>query len=65
MFLTGNRDTLTSTVASLDIQIADTIDPAFQKPLILQRERLEMQIESISPMIEMLEGYREKLKIKN
>ena len=64
MLLTKNRDTITRTIASLDTQITLMIDPSHQKPLILQKERFEMQIESITPMIEMLEEYRQKLNPK-
>lgn len=64
LLLTKNRDTITRTIASLDTQITLMIDPSHQKPLILQKERFEMQIESITPMIEMLEEYRQKLNPK-
>ncbi|MBC7498677.1 hypothetical protein H7170_03485 [Candidatus Gracilibacteria bacterium] len=62
LLLTKNRDTITRTIASLDTQIILMTDPSHQKPLILQKDRFEMQIESITPMIEMLEGYKAKLK---
>lgn len=55
LLLTKNRDTITHTIASLDSQITLMTDTSHQKPLILQKERFEMQIESITPMIEMLE----------
>ena len=64
LLLIKNRDTLTRTIASLDTQIQENTDPSLQKPLILQQERFEMQIESITPMIEMLEGYKAKLNSK-
>ncbi len=64
LLLTKNRDTITHTIASLDSQIILVSDPSHQKPLILQKERFEMQIESIIPMIEMLEGYKAKLDSK-
>lgn len=62
--LQKNRDTITSTIASLDTQIQENTDPSLQKPLILQKKRFEMQMESITPMIEMLEGYKTKLNPK-
>lgn len=64
VLLTKNRDIIMSTIASLDSQITLTTDPSLQKPLILQKKRFEMQIESIIPMIEMLEGYKAKLSPK-
>jgi hypothetical protein len=59
--LQKNHDTIYKTLLSLDSQISDNTDPSLQKPLIFQKERLEMQMESITPMIEMLEGYKERL----
>jgi hypothetical protein len=63
--LEKNHDTIEKTLISLGSQIILTTDPSLQKPLILQKKRFEMQIESITPMIQMLEGYKEKLTIKN
>jgi hypothetical protein len=79
LLLTKNHDILTRTIVSLDSQIAGiplqhegvpTIgggvvapDPSLQKPLILQKERFEMQIESITRMIEILQSYQERLKV--
>ena len=62
--LMSNRATIEKTIRALDTQITLTTDPSLQKPLILQKKRFEMQIESITPMIEMLEGYKAKLTIK-
>jgi hypothetical protein len=64
LLLQNNHDTIEKTLISLDSQITLTTDPSLQKPLILQRERFEMQMENIAPMIEMLEGYKEKLITK-
>jgi hypothetical protein len=80
LLLQKNRDAISHTITSLDVQIAGiplqtegvptigggvvALDPSLQKPLILQKERFEMQMGSIAPMIEMLEGYRAKLTIK-
>ncbi len=61
LLLTKNHDTLTTTIASLASQIELVTDPSLQKPLILQKKRFDMQIESITPMIEILEGYKSKL----
>lgn len=61
VLLTKNRDTIMSTITALNTQIQETTDPSLQKPLIIQKDRLEMQMESIAPMIEMLEGYKKKL----
>jgi hypothetical protein len=62
--LEKNHDTIENTLISLDSQITLTTDLSLQKPLILQKRRFEMQMESITPMIEMLEGYKERLTIK-
>ncbi len=62
--LQKNHDTIQKTLLSLDSQITGNTDPSLQKPLILQKKRFEMQIESITPMIEMLEGYKAKLNPK-
>jgi hypothetical protein len=64
LLLTKNRDTINKTLEELDTQIKENTDPSFQKPLILQKKRFEIQIESITPMIEMLEGYKMKLNPK-
>lgn len=57
--------TLEGTIASLDMQISSTQEPSLQKPLILQRERIVMQLGSMKRVITMLEGYKERLAIKN
>ncbi len=57
--------TLEGTIASLDMQISSTQESSLQKPLILQRERIVMQQGSMKWIITMLEGYKEKLAIKN
>ncbi len=62
--LERNHTTLTATLSALDTQIRETTDPSLRHPLILQRERLEMQLDSMAPIIEMLEGYEEKLNPK-
>jgi hypothetical protein len=61
LLLNKNRDTLKKTISSLDSQISDTTDPSLQKPLILQKNRLEMQVESFKQNINLLNSYREKL----
>lgn len=62
LLLSSNSVTLKSTISSLENQISETSDPSLQKPLILQQERLKMQIENFERVTEMLEWYREKLK---
>ncbi len=62
LLLSSNSATLKSTISSLEVQISETSDPSLQKPLILQQERLKMQVESFERVITMLEWYREKLK---
>ncbi len=52
--LIKNRDILEKTVVEVDKQIYDTDDSALQKPLILQKERLLLQKESIERVIDML-----------
>ncbi len=63
LLLSKNRDTLKWTLDSLKIQISHTTDPSLQKPLILQKERLELQSESFEKNIAILEGYKEKLQL--
>ncbi len=62
--LSKHRHTLEGTISSLDAQISTTHEASLQKPLILQRQRLEMQMESIVRVMEMLEGYKAKLNPK-
>ncbi len=61
LLLNKNSDTLRNTIFSLDSQITTTTDPSLQKPLILQQERLKMQVESFQRNIDLLNSYREKL----
>lgn len=61
LLLNKNNDTLKNTISSLEVQISETSNPSLQKPLILQKDRLEMQIESFERVTIMLEWYREKL----
>lgn len=61
LLLAKNRDTLNKAISSLDSQITETVEVSLQKPLILQKQRLEMQIESFEKNIEILEGYKNKL----
>jgi hypothetical protein len=63
--LTKNKITLKNTLADLNNQIEKTITPSLQKPLILQRDRIEMQLESFERVMKMLEGYKSRLKIKD
>jgi hypothetical protein len=62
LLLTSHHATLKSTVTSLDTQISTTTEPSLQKPLILQRERIVVQLESMERIMTMLEEYKEKLK---
>ena len=59
--LTSHHATLTDTVLSLDTQIRATQEPSLQKPLVLQKERIKIQLESMERVMRMLEGYKEKL----
>lgn len=61
--LRKNREMIQKTIGGLEKQIENTTDPSLQKPLILQKDRLMIHIESLDRVIKMLEGYREKLKI--
>lgn len=65
LLLTSHHATLESTVSSLDTQITMTPEPSLQKPLILQRERIIVQLGSMKRIIQMLEGYKKKLTMKN
>ena len=62
LLLAKNRATLESTLTTLESQISLTPEPSLQKPLILQRERIESQLESFRRIGEMLQGYKEKLQ---
>lgn len=59
--LAKNREVIQKTIDDIDTQIPKTTTPSLQKPLILQKERLEMHTESLDRMITMLAGYRAKL----
>ncbi len=61
LLLSKNHDTIKITMQSLDLQIEKTQDPSLKKPLIIQKERLEIQIQSIERVLKMLDGYKEKL----
>jgi hypothetical protein len=63
--LTKNKVTLEKTLTDLTTQIEKTTSPSLQKPLILQKDRIEMQLESFERVMVMLEGYKEKLDTKN
>ncbi len=65
LLLEKNHTTLENTVSSLDTQIAMTPESSLQKPLILQKERIKIQLESVKRIMTMLEGYKEKLTMKN
>ncbi|MBP9779787.1 hypothetical protein KBD33_04170 [Candidatus Gracilibacteria bacterium] len=61
LLLKKNHDTIEKTLSSLDTQITTTTDPSLQKPLILQKDRLTIQLESFERVMKMLEGYKQKL----
>ncbi len=60
--LEKNKNTIDTTITELDKQISNTKDSSLQKPLIIQKERLELQIENFERVITMLKSYQEKLK---
>lgn len=62
LLLEQNRATLNRAREILEVQIRETSDPSLQKPLILQKERLEIQGESFGRNIELLRQYQEKLQ---
>ena len=62
LLLKKNRAILDTTLSHITSQISETHETSLQKPLILQKERLIMQGASINRTMQMLEGYREKLK---
>ncbi len=64
ILINRNSTSLTRTITEINTQIIETTDSSFQKPLILQRDRLEMQIETFGRVIAMLEGYQAKLVLK-
>jgi hypothetical protein len=53
--LTKHQKTLKSTLTDLESQIEKTSAPSLQNPLILQRDRIEMQLESFDRVMKMLE----------
>ena len=61
LLLSKNHDTIKISRESLNSQIEKIQDPSLKKPLILQKERLEIQIQSIERILKMLDGYKEKL----
>jgi hypothetical protein len=61
LLLQEHHNTLESTISSLDRQMSTTPEPSLQKPLLLQHERIVLQLESIDRIMKMLEGYKEKL----
>jgi hypothetical protein len=61
LLLEKNHATLKSTISSLDLQISETSDISHRNPLILQKERLNMQVENFQRNIDLLNSYREKL----
>jgi hypothetical protein len=63
--LTSHKKTLEKTLIDLTDQIEKTTSASLQKPLILQKDRIEMQLESFERVIGMFEGYKSKLLIKN
>ncbi len=62
LLLEKNRATLERIMESLGNQLTVVSDPSLQKPLILQRQRIEMQKNSFERNIELLKGYQEKLQ---
>ena len=59
--LEKNEDIVTDTIAALDSQIQKTTDPSHQKPLELQKKRLQIQLEELQKMKQILHSYQEKL----
>ena len=59
--LEKNHVTIQKTIVSLESDISNTKDPSLQKPLILQKERLELQKNSYESTMELLNTYKEKL----
>ncbi len=62
LLLKKNHDILSMTVTWVTSQILKTKDPSLQKPLILQKERLEIQITSLVKNRDLLLSYKEKLQ---
>jgi hypothetical protein len=61
LLLQQNHAILSASLISIDAQIHDTKTPSLQKPLILQKDRIDMQLDSFERVMKMLEGYRKKL----
>ncbi len=59
--LEKNHITIQKTIVSLENDISNTQDSSLQKPLILQKERLELQKNSYESTMELLNTYKEKL----
>lgn len=62
LLLSKNHATLEKTIEDLTNQINETTDLSLQGPLILQKDRLELQQESFTKNIELLKQYQEKLQ---
>jgi hypothetical protein len=61
--LSKNKDILTKNIAEVDTQIAHTADASLQKPLVLVRTRLDMQVQIFDQHIHILQEYIAKLNI--
>ena len=59
--LEKNQNIVTNTISALNSQILQTSDPSHQKPLELQKKRLELHLEEIKKMKQILASYQEKL----
>ena len=59
--LEKNENILTNTMSALGSQIQQTTDPSHQKPLELQKKRLQIQLEELQKMKQILASYQEKL----
>jgi predicted negative regulator of RcsB-dependent stress response len=59
--LEKNHTVIKKTIVSLESDISNTKDPSLQKPLMLQKERLELQKNSYESTMELLNTYKEKL----
>lgn len=61
LLLNKTSITVNKTIKSIESQVNTTNDSSLQKPLILQKNRLEMQVESFQKNINLLNSYKEKL----
>ena len=59
--LEKNENIVTNTISALNSQIIQTSDPSHQKPLELQKKRLQIQLEELQKMKQILHSYQEKL----